>query len=60
MTNQLIVPNAERALDQMKQEIAQELGVKIGADTSARDNGRVGGEVTRRLVQIAQEQLNNK
>lgn len=58
--NPLLIPNAEYALELMKQEIAQELGVTLGADTTARDNGRVGGEMTRRLVQIAQEMLANQ
>jgi hypothetical protein len=57
-TNQLVVPNAENVVNSMKQEIAQELGITLGADTTARDNGRVGGEITKRLVQLALEQLN--
>ena len=61
MTNQnnLVVPQAESALEQMKIEIANELGIMYGADMSARDNGRIGGEMTKRLVRLAQEQLNN-
>jgi len=34
----------------MKTEIANELGVNLGPDTSARKNGQVGGEITKRLV----------
>ncbi|QOR68326.1 alpha/beta-type small acid-soluble spore protein [Cytobacillus suaedae] len=56
-TNNLLVPGAEAALDQMKYEIAQEFGVNLGADTSARANGSVGGEITKRLVSLAQERL---
>ncbi|RXD24974.1 alpha/beta-type small acid-soluble spore protein [Acinetobacter baumannii] len=41
----------------MKAEIASELGVTLGADTSARQNGSVGGEITKRLVKMAQQQL---
>mgnify|MGYP006327713413 FL=1 len=37
----------------MKYEIANELGVKLGADATARQNGQVGGEMTRRLVESA-------
>jgi hypothetical protein len=58
--NQLIVPSSENVIDLMKQEIAQEFGITLGADATARDNGRVGGEITKRLVRMAQEQLNNK
>lgn len=55
--NQLVVPQSEQMLEQMKYEIAQEFGVKLGADSSARMNGSVGGEMTKRLVAMAQSQL---
>ncbi|MEK4521387.1 MULTISPECIES: alpha/beta-type small acid-soluble spore protein [unclassified Psychrobacillus] len=57
-SNQLLVPGVKQALDQMKYEIAQEFGVNLGADASARANGSVGGEITKRLVQKAQQQMN--
>ncbi|MDF2946318.1 MAG: alpha/beta-type small acid-soluble spore protein [Bacillales bacterium] len=56
-SNQLLVPGVESALDQMKYEIAQEFGVQLGAETSARANGSVGGEITKRLVRMAEQQL---
>ncbi|WP_405102586.1 small, acid-soluble spore protein, alpha/beta type [Oceanobacillus sp. FSL H7-0719] len=56
-SNQLVVPGAEQALNQMKYEIAQEFGVQLGADTTSRANGSVGGEITKRLVTIAQQQM---
>jgi small acid-soluble spore protein A (major alpha-type SASP) len=57
-SNQLLVPGVEQALEQMKYEIAQEFGVNLGADTTSRANGSVGGEITKRLVRTAQQQLN--
>ena len=56
-SNQLLVPGVEQALNQMKTEIASEFGVNLGADTTSRANGSVGGEITKRLVQMAQQQL---
>ena len=56
-TNKLVVPGARQALDQMKMEIANEFGVTLGADTTARQNGSVGGEITKRLVSMAQQQM---
>ncbi|HLQ70822.1 MAG TPA: alpha/beta-type small acid-soluble spore protein [Bacillota bacterium] len=56
-SNQLVVPGAQQALDQMKTEIAQEFGVQLGPDTVSRANGSVGGEITKRLVQSAQQQF---
>ena len=56
-SNQLVVPGAEQALEQMKTEIASEFGVQLGADSTSRSNGSVGGEITKRLVQIAEQQF---
>ena len=56
-SNQLVVPGAQHAIDQMKTEIAQEFGVQLGPDSTSRSNGSVGGEITKRLVQMAQQQL---
>lgn len=56
-SNQLLVAGAAQAIDQMKFEIAQEFGVQLGADTTSRANGSVGGEITKRLVSMAQQQL---
>ncbi|MBU5265564.1 alpha/beta-type small acid-soluble spore protein [Virgibacillus proomii] len=56
-SNQLLVPGVQQALDQMKYEIAQEFGVQLGAETTSRANGSVGGEITKRLVQMAEQQF---
>jgi len=59
-SNQLLVPGADQALQQMKYEIAQEFGVNLGAETTSRANGSVGGEITKRLVSMAQQQLSGQ
>ncbi|CEH28464.1 MULTISPECIES: alpha/beta-type small acid-soluble spore protein [Aneurinibacillus] len=59
-TNNLVVPGAQQALDQMKYEIASEFGVQLGPDTTSRQNGSVGGEITKRLVQMAEQQLGGR
>ena len=58
--SKLVVPGSQNAVSQMKYEIANELGVNLGPDASARQNGSVGGEITRRLVAMAQNQLSGK
>jgi hypothetical protein len=58
--NKLLVPGADNALDQMKAEIANEFGVQLGADTTARANGSVGGEMTKRLVAYAEQSMRNQ
>ena len=43
--------------DGLKYEIANEFGVNLGPDATARQNGTVGGEITKRLVKMAQSNL---
>ena len=43
----------------MKYEIANEFGVNLGANASSRDNGIVGGEITKRLIENGMKQSNS-
>ena len=56
-SNRLVVPGAQKAIDLMIFVFANEFGVYLGPDTTARANGSVGGEITKRLVKMAQEQM---
>ena len=56
-TNKLVVPGSKQAIEIMKYEIAREFGVTLGPDTSSRMNGSVGGEMTKRLVQLGMQHL---
>ena len=56
-TNKFVVPGAKQAIEQMKYEIANEFGVNLGPDATSRANGTVGGEITKRLVQMGDEAL---
>ena len=55
--NKMVVPGAKQAIDRMKYEIANEFGVNLGPDSTSRANGSVVGEITKRLVQLGQNQL---
>ena len=55
--SQFVVPGAKQAIEKMKYEIASELGVTMGPDATSRANGSVGGEITKRLVKMAEQQL---
>lgn len=57
--NKLVVPGAKQAVENLKYEIANELGITLGADTTSRLNGTVGGEMTRRLVNLGKQYYNN-
>ncbi|MFC5530096.1 small, acid-soluble spore protein, alpha/beta type [Cohnella yongneupensis] len=61
-SSSLVVPQARQALEQLKYEVAQELGIQISPDgyygnMLTRDAGSIGGQITRRLVQMAEQQL---
>ena len=55
--SKLVVPGAKQAIEQMKYEIASELGVKMGPDATSRANGSVGGEITKRIVQMGEQHI---
>lgn len=55
--NKLVAPGSKQAIENLKYEIANELGITLGADTTSRLNGTVGGEMTRRLVRLGEESL---
>ena len=50
-SNRVRVPGSKQAIEEMKYEIANEFGVNLGADSSSRSNGKVGGEITKRLIE---------
>ena len=59
-----MVPEAKQSLDNMKFEIARELGVNLkqgyNGDLSSRENGYVGGYMVKRLIQQAENQMAGK
>ncbi|AWB45901.1 spore protein [Paenibacillus sp. CAA11] len=64
-SNSLVVPQATAALQQLKFEAAQELGVQIPQDGyygnyTSRETGSLGGYITKRLVQLAEQQLSGR
>ncbi|WP_028402423.1 alpha/beta-type small acid-soluble spore protein [Ectobacillus panaciterrae] len=56
--NELLVPGIEGALEQMRDEIARQFGVVLGPESTARANGSVGGEMTKRLVAMGEQNMN--
>ena len=56
--SKLNVPGAKQAIERMKYGIANEFGVNLGPDTTSRANGSVGGEITKRLVNLGLNQMN--
>ncbi len=62
--NRVSIPEARAALDNMKFEIARELGINFkqgyNGDLSSRENGYVGGYMVKRLIEQAEQQMAGK
>ena len=60
-SNTKVVPEAREALDKFKYEVASEVGVNLkqgyNGDISARDAGKIGGQMVRKLIQQAENQM---
>jgi len=60
-SNKKLVPEAMDSLDKFKYEVASEVGVNLkngyNGDISARDAGRIGGNMVRKLIQQAESNM---
>lgn len=60
-SNYKVVPEAVDALNKFKYEVASEVGVNLkdgyNGDISARDAGRIGGNMVKKLIQQAESQM---
>mgnify|MGYP005771054915 FL=1 len=60
-SNTKVVPEAREALDKFKYEVASEVGVNLkqgyNGDISAKDAGKIGGQMVRKLIQQAESQM---
>ena len=58
-----VVPQAKGALDKMKFQVAGEVGVTLtggyNGDIKAKDAGRIGGQMVRKMIQYAEDSLKN-
>lgn len=63
-TNKKLVPEAMDALEKFKYEVANEVGVTLkdgyNGNLSSRDAGRIGGNMVKKLIQQAENNMANK
>jgi small acid-soluble spore protein B (major beta-type SASP) len=64
-SNNLVVPQAQKAIQQMKMEAAQELNVQIPqngyyGNMTSRETGSLGGQITKKLVQMAEQSMSGQ
>ena len=59
--NKKVVPEAREALNRFKYEVANEVGVTLkdgyNGNLSSRDAGRIGGNMVRKLIETAENQM---
>ena len=62
--NRKVVPEARESLEKFKYEVANEVGVNLkngyNGNISARDAGKIGGNMVRKLIEQAENQMLNK
>lgn len=59
-SNQVLVPQARQSLDNLKNQIASQIGVNLqgyAGDIATRDAGKVGGQMVKFMIQQAEQQL---
>lgn len=60
-SNQKVVPEAKEALNKFKYEVASEVGVNLkdgyNGDISAKDAGKIGGNMVRKMIQQAENNM---
>lgn len=63
-SNRKVVPEAMDALNKFKYEVASEVGVTLkdgyNGDISARDAGKIGGQMVKKLIETAERQMAGK
>jgi hypothetical protein len=60
-SNRVLVPQAKAGLDRFKMEAAREVGVNLkegyNGDLTSRENGSVGGQMVKRMVEAYEQNL---
>ena len=63
-SNRKLVPEAMDSLEKFKYEVANEVGVNLkngyNGNISARDAGKIGGNMVKKMIQQAENSMVNK
>ena len=63
-SNRKVVPEAMDSLDRFKYEVASEVGVNLkngyNGDISAKDAGKIGGNMVKKMIQQAENSMIGK
>ena len=60
-SNQINVPEARQAMAQMKQEVANELGITLNkgynGNLASKDAGHIGGNMVRKMIEAQEKSM---
>ena len=63
-SNKINVPEARQAMDSMKQEVANELGITLNngynGDITARNAVYIGGNMVKKMIEAQEKQMSGK
>ena len=61
--NSVLIPESKKAMDSFKMEVANSLNVNLkqgyNGDITARQAGSIGGEMVKRMIAYAENNMNN-
>ncbi len=61
--NKYVVPNAKSAMNKMKTEVANELGINLkqgyNGDLTSKQAGSIGGSMVKKMIQQQMEKMSN-
>jgi len=64
MSNKTLVPEAKSALNKFKFEVANEVGVALNpgynGELKSKDAGKIGGNMVKKMIQIAEKTIANR
>ena len=63
-SNQVNVPEAKQAMNNMKHEVASELGIEMkqgyNGNMSSKDAGRIGGNMVKKMIESEEQRMAGK
>ena len=63
-SNKINVPEARQAMNNMKQEVANELGINLkqgyNGDLTSRDAGSIGGMMVKKMIENQERQMSQQ
>ena len=63
-SNRIEVPNARQAMNNLKYEVANELGITLNqgynGNIASKDAGHIGGQMVKKMIEAQERQMSNR